>query len=292
MVPLPENRVSVILPNKGRYQVLERAVASILAQKHENVEIIIVDDSNDELFQQIAEAYGNHHNVKVIRGNKSGDMLARVQGLKAATGEYVSFLDSDDIWAPEKLREHLHIWGENPDITMSFDKWHKEAYSNVYGNLVIATEKYGIIQGNTLRNMLLIHGNFIHMSSIFTKRIYLRSLIQGSATPMPPFDLFLSLHLSKNSKVGYINQLLTEKSDSEDALGKNWNILKKERHSILNMSVSNLLRFRRPPDVSLKFFIWKFLTILAGIPVQPFLGRYTIFITKIERKLIKNGVAH
>ena len=285
---LPGPRVSVIVPNKGRFNVLERAISSVLEQEHKNVEIVIVDDSDDELFQKIEEKYAHFRNIKVQRGKKGGDMVARLDGISLATGDYIAFLDSDDRWNPEKLKEHLNIWENNPGITLSFDKWHDNIYSSVYASLVTHSRRVAIVDGHTIRNMLMVHGNFIHMSSIFTKGSYLNRLVLGAASPKPPFDLYLSYFLSMNSKICFINKLLTEKSDSEDSLGRNRIVMSKERHSILNMALSNLLGFKKPPGVSFKFYIWKYVTILGGIPSQPFLERYSVLVSKIEHKLIKS----
>lgn len=99
-------KLSIIVPIYGVEQYLRKCVDSLLAQDIPSTEyeIILVDDgSPDECPQICDENATKHANIRVIHQMNAGLSAARNAGLKAANGEYVCFLDSDDYWLPNKL---------------------------------------------------------------------------------------------------------------------------------------------------------------------------------------------
>lgn len=103
--------VSVVIPTRNRLEFLERALGSVRAQTWPHVEVIVVDDASNDgthvfLQAQAAAAPG----LLFIRNESSGGgSAARNSGLQAAHGEYVAFLDDDDIWLPEKLERQVSL---------------------------------------------------------------------------------------------------------------------------------------------------------------------------------------
>jgi glycosyltransferase involved in cell wall biosynthesis len=99
--------VSVIIPTYNRARTIERAINSVLAQTWPSIEIIVVDSwSTDQTVELLAQ-YGDK--VRLIRQEKMGPGFARNAGIKAATGEIISFLDSDDEWLPEKTARQVKL---------------------------------------------------------------------------------------------------------------------------------------------------------------------------------------
>lgn len=99
--------VSVIIPTYNREKTIERAVNSVLAQTWKELEIIVVDDGSTDRTDEILRAYGNK--IRFIRQQNSGASAARNTGIRAATGEIISFLDSDDEWLPEKTERQVKL---------------------------------------------------------------------------------------------------------------------------------------------------------------------------------------
>lgn len=102
--------VSIIIPSFNRAQLIGNTVHSVLAQSYGNWELIIVDDgSSDNTFEVIKQFAENYPNIKVFRraGIKKGGNVCRNQGLSQAQGEYVMFLDSDDLMHPELLAQRV-----------------------------------------------------------------------------------------------------------------------------------------------------------------------------------------
>ncbi len=104
---LKQPLISVVIPTYNRAGTITKAVSSALAQTYREIEVIIVDDgSTDETPAALAE-FGNR--IRVIRQNNTGPSTARNRGAAEARGEYLAFLDSDDVWLPEKLERQVQL---------------------------------------------------------------------------------------------------------------------------------------------------------------------------------------
>ena len=115
--------VSVIVPIYNVEQYLEKCVESLLAQLHDNLEILLVDDGSKDGSLQIAERYAQTHPEKcrLVRREKNGGLsAARNTGLEHATGDWVAFLDSDD-WVTEDYISAMYEVAvkDDADIVMS-----------------------------------------------------------------------------------------------------------------------------------------------------------------------------
>jgi glycosyltransferase involved in cell wall biosynthesis len=106
--------VSVIIPNYNYAHYLREAIESVLHQTYKHIEVIVVDDgSSDRSVDEIAEFSGS---LTLIRQRNAGVSRARNAGLRIATGEYVAFLDSDDIWLPRKLERQVELFESDPQL--------------------------------------------------------------------------------------------------------------------------------------------------------------------------------
>lgn len=97
--------VSVIIPTYNRAADCRRAVESVLAQSHREVEVIVVDDGSEDATRETIE--GLNSRVVYLRQENAGVVAARNRGLAAAQGEFIAFLDSDDLFLPWKLEAQL-----------------------------------------------------------------------------------------------------------------------------------------------------------------------------------------
>lgn len=113
--------VSVIIPTYNRAQLAGRAVRSALAQTYRPLEIIVVDDGSTDDTAAVLRAFGDR--IQVIRQANQGRSLARNHGLAAATGEYVAFLDSDDVWSPDALAAEVEVLHANPRAGICYSWW-------------------------------------------------------------------------------------------------------------------------------------------------------------------------
>ncbi len=99
--------VSVIIPTYNRTQYICEAVDSVLAQTYRNIEVIVVDDGSTDNTEEILSQYDSK--IKYVFQNNAGPSAARNNGIKQARGDLLAFLDSDDIWFPEKLERQIQL---------------------------------------------------------------------------------------------------------------------------------------------------------------------------------------
>jgi glycosyltransferase involved in cell wall biosynthesis len=121
-------QVSVVIPTYNRRLMLHEAVSSVLAQQGIAFELIIVDDGSTdgtwedlhhgELAQNIAGA-GCNSRVMIERTANCGPAAARNRGAALTAGDYLAFLDSDDLWSPQKLERQLAYMREHPELQIS-----------------------------------------------------------------------------------------------------------------------------------------------------------------------------
>ena len=120
-----KSKVSIIIPTYKRSLFLTRAIDSVLNQTHTNIEIIVVDDntpgSEHEKETKITlERYSEDVRVVYHKNKRNfGCALARNEGIVASTGDYITFLDDDDIYLPDKVASQLQYMLEN-QLDMSF----------------------------------------------------------------------------------------------------------------------------------------------------------------------------
>lgn len=105
--------VSVIIPTYNRERTIERAVESVLAQTWKSIELIVVDDGSVDRSVEVLAKYGDR--IRVIRQKNQGPSAARNTGIKAAKGEIIAFLDSDDSWLPDKIERQAKLMERTAD---------------------------------------------------------------------------------------------------------------------------------------------------------------------------------
>ena len=94
---------TVLIPTYNRAGLLRRALDSVLAQTFRDYEIVVVDDGSTDETAAVLAGFENDGRVRSIRQENQGQSIARNLGIRHASGEYVAFLDSDDIWFPWAL---------------------------------------------------------------------------------------------------------------------------------------------------------------------------------------------
>jgi GT2 family glycosyltransferase len=110
-------QISVVVPSYNRAPMLGEAIESVLGQTYTNFELIVVDDgSTDDTAARLGR-YGA--GLRVISQNHRGVSAARNAGARAARGRLLAFLDSDDLWRPEKLARQTKFMELHPELLIS-----------------------------------------------------------------------------------------------------------------------------------------------------------------------------
>jgi len=113
MAKLSKNpTVSVIIPTHNRGWILREAIDSVLAQDYADYELIVVDDGSTDNTREILEACGR--DITVVQQSNRGVSAARNRGIAASRGQLLAFLDSDDLWLPQKLSRQVDFFKSNP----------------------------------------------------------------------------------------------------------------------------------------------------------------------------------
>ena len=112
-------KVSVIIPSYNAMDFLPRTVRSVLDQTYRDFEIIIVNDGSTDNIQHWVNTIDDKRVCLVSQVNQ-GQSAARNTGIKHSSGEYIAFLDSDDIWNSQKLEKQVQILDDNSEIGLVY----------------------------------------------------------------------------------------------------------------------------------------------------------------------------
>ncbi|MCP4399817.1 MAG: glycosyltransferase family 2 protein [bacterium] len=100
-------KVSVIIPTYNRADFLKEAIASVLAQSYQDFELLIVDDGSTDRTHHVVDSYAGR--VKYLFQENRGVSSARNLGIRSSRGEFITLLDSDDCWLPQKLERQIEV---------------------------------------------------------------------------------------------------------------------------------------------------------------------------------------
>ena len=106
-------QVSVIIPTYNRGWIIKEAIDSVLAQDHKEFELIVVDDGSTDHTSDVLDFY--RKDIKVISQKNKGVSAARNRGIAEASGKFIAFLDSDDLWLSQKLSVQIEFFNQTPD---------------------------------------------------------------------------------------------------------------------------------------------------------------------------------
>jgi len=99
-----KNLISIVIPVFNGAKFISKALDSVFNQNYTSIEVIVVDDGSTDTSNKIIKSY----DVTYFRQNNLGVASARNRGIELAKGEFIAFLDQDDIWLPDKLRKQIN----------------------------------------------------------------------------------------------------------------------------------------------------------------------------------------
>ncbi|MEX5745714.1 glycosyltransferase family 2 protein [Massilia sp. X63] len=212
-------KVSVIIPAYNAAATLLRAIESVRAQQGVNAEIIIVDDgSRDATVATARAAVRPGEQIRVIEmPRNSGASAARNAGIALARGEFLAFLDADDIWLPEKLARQLALIESDPGITLVS-----------CNSEMVTVDGIPIKEGHLNRppvngadawKTLLIY-NFVPTPTVMTRTALVRELGGFDEKLVVGEDLDLWIKLGVRGKIAVLPQILIRYYDMNNSLMK------------------------------------------------------------------------
>lgn len=221
--------VSIIIPTFNRAKMITTAIESVLNQTYPNIEIIVIDDGSTDESKQILEGFKNR--INCLNTQHKGIAHARNCGMKAAKGEYIAFLDSDDSYFPFKialqmefLETHSHLGMVFTELSGKyengiFDTYHMRNYHRIWkrkgwnyedvfelrGSAVFKSinRKINYYIGN-LFDYVLVDTLIPMTTSIFPKNILNKIGLQNEIYKVGE-DYEFSVRICKNYSVGFLN---------------------------------------------------------------------------------------
>ena len=254
MIPL----VSVIVPTYNRADMVCRAVNSILGQSYENVEVIVIDDNPTDSAARLAtekamSVYKDNSRVKYIKNESSlGGSGARNKGIEYATGEYISFLDDDDIYLKNKLTVQVEYM-QKSGCDMSFSNVRIHDSADVLIDFRAHEQYVTSMDNNELLKQHVMH-SLTPTATYMYKIEAIKSIGGFHSVPVgQEFDLMLRT-IKSGMKIGFLpvcNVIQYHHSGERISLGDNklhgemiMYDLKREYFDVLDKKQQRFIKFR------------------------------------------------
>lgn len=152
-------KVSVVMPLYNSEKYVAQAIESVMEQTFKNWELIVVDDGSTDRSCEIVEKYvENDNRIKLLRNPSPNRMPSspRNIGIQAAEGQYIAFLDSDDVWLKEKLSQQLCLFEDNRAAVVYSDYEKIDEHGNRSARIVKApryTDYQRLLYSNVIGNL-------------------------------------------------------------------------------------------------------------------------------------------
>lgn len=160
--------ISIVIPTFNQAEFLDRALLSLVSQTYKNFEVIVIDNMSSDNTKNIYQKYKNILKISFISiKNKGVIAKSRNVGINEASGEIISFLDSDDYWKKNKLSYVNKAFKENFIDTFC----HNEISLDEHGNQVNKLN-YGF-NSNLIYNDLLVYGNCLSTSAVSISKTFI-----------------------------------------------------------------------------------------------------------------------
>lgn len=225
-----ERLVSVIVPVYNRVEYVAETIESILAQTYESLELVLINDGSTDDSLAILKAYQQRFpdKIVVIDQTNQGQIAARNNGIKQASGHFIAFLDSDDLWYPEKLALQIPLF-QNANIGLVYC-----AIENIDANgAVISTEMCDEKITDTIYEHLLVQNRMTGGSVVVTKTALDDvGLFDPAFKAAENWDLWL--RVTQKYKAALVNKVLVKYRMHAGNMSKNSLLMLEAKENIIN----------------------------------------------------------
>jgi len=202
--------VSVVVPTYNRGHLLPDAIKSIENQTYSKYEIIVVDDgSTDD-----TEAVCKDLNVIYIKQENAGASAARNTGIRKCNGEFVAFLDSDDVWHPKKLEKQVGFFQQHPECGLVHTDTEVVGVDESYSFSPVGYQRFEKIRH--IESVVL--NPYFGMPTVMIPKHVLDEIGLFDESIATAEDLDLFLRIAMRYPVGYMNETMLVVRKGEDNL--------------------------------------------------------------------------
>lgn len=212
--------VSVIMPSYNHSAFISRALESVFKQRYPNYEVVVVDDGSTDATIGILAGY--RYRIQLLEGKRVGPGGCRNKGIKASVGEYIAFLDSDDLWLPDKVQKQVDFLNRHKSIGLVFSD------ATIFNEEPGGVERQlGIMRYRGPLSLTgLFRNNFIPICSVMVRRSVLDTvgLFAERDELASGVDYHLWLRIARRFQLGHIPEILASyRVHSENMAGTNRN---------------------------------------------------------------------
>lgn len=219
--------VSVIIPAYNSARFLPEAIESVLAQTYKDYEIIVVDDGSTDNTKEVLAPYFDR--IKYIYQQNQGAGSARNTGIKHSQGKYITFLDADDVWLPEKLHIQVDYLDNNRGIAMVYSRSFSMSED---GRSIIKKGRWSRKPpSGDVFNILFFH-NFIPTSTVVVRKEVFNTIGLFDESLINSQDHDLWLRIARELNVAGISKPLSKYRHTSGSLRKNKCAMKFSRRVI------------------------------------------------------------
>ena len=215
--------VSICIGAYNRKDYIRECVDSALAQTWPNKEVVVVDDASTDGTREILQSYGKSIRLILRDANSGICPITRNQAAASAQGEYVAFLDSDDVWYPEKLAKQVAFMESRPDVPLCHTLCDViDERSQVVG----VRHGVGVVPGTGMIFERLLDHCWITISTVMVRRSLFAEV--GWFNPDPPYgylgeDHEFFLRVARRHPIGFVPEVLAGfRKAGQGITAKNW----------------------------------------------------------------------
>ena len=253
-------RVSVVIPAFNMEQHIDATLDSLKSQTFQSFEVLVVDDCSTDNTASIVQARAEvDPRIRYIRleSNSNRPAVPRNRGIAEARGEYVAFLDHDDLWSKRKLERHVTVLDSRPDLALVHSYlWEFTERSGFRGLLYLPNPLRRRATYETLREH-----NVVQCSSAVARLAVIREL--GGFDERPELrtveDYHLWFRLARKYKIGYLSEVHGQYRWSRTGTSGQENWVK--RHTYLDELESTVVLASQPS------LMWQVSRKIAGYPL-------------------------
>ena len=220
-------KISIITPTFNRADFIEQAVSSVLSQTYANLELLLVDDGSTDDTRNLLEPALADSRVRYFYQENQGQSVARNLALSEATGDFVCFLDSDNYWPAQKLKQQVELFNRHPE------------YDVIYGDVIVIDDNGNEISRKNMARYsghiakYMIRDNCVSMNTAMARRRCFEELGAMSGTRRVADDYDLWLRFSAKFIFLYVPEFLAYyrvmddqiSSDKTRRFDSNWQII-------------------------------------------------------------------
>lgn len=230
-----KDKISVIIPTYNRAKSIIDSINSVLKQTYHNLEIIIIDDCSTDNTESLISSLDDDR-IKYIRlEEKKGANFARNEGIKMATGKYITFQDSDDLYHLDKIEtQYKNLIKKKSDFDFCKVCLH---FNNSFEVIFPRKSQHKQIVRKKILDELC-NGNFISTQSIFAKNEVIKdNLFDINFPRLQDYDLVL--RILPKYRASYSKQVLVDLYRKNDSIGNDYKKLNRSFH-LLSLKKYNI----------------------------------------------------